>query len=105
MTAFAADVAAIFDDVLAVDANYLSQGLPPAVAVRVIPKRGDQISEFAQSSVVQSGFSLKAQVAQIADPMIGDIFVINGERYAVQGAPVRNARRTLWSIEVHPECA
>jgi hypothetical protein len=40
--------------------------------------------------------------AEIAGPAEGDTLDVDGVTYVVQGTPVRDAERLVWTIEVRP---
>lgn len=98
MIDFAADTAAIFDDVLAVDATYTPDGGSP-VAVRVIPRQSDQERSFGGAQLVSDSSVFLLAVAAVAAPASGDTLAVDGATYQVQGEPMRDDRRLFWRLE------
>ncbi len=98
MIDFAADTAAIFEDGLAVDATYTPDG-GSAVAVRVIPRQPDLERSFAGARLVSDTSVFLLPVSAVASPAAGDTLEVDGQTYVLQGEPVRNERRLMWTIE------
>lgn len=98
MIDLAADVLAIFDDVLGVDATYTPDGGDP-VAVRVIPSQADGEMSFNGGALRVSGNVFQVPVAQAPALAAGDTLVVDGVTYTVRGAPARDARRLIWTCE------
>ena len=42
------------------------------------------------------------RVAEVANPRPGDRIVIDGEAFVVQGEPVRDRERLVWTLDVRP---
>ena len=103
MSIFAVAIDALFADPnLAVDAFYRVGGIDPAVPVRAILRRPDRVGEFGESriAVVTTRFDLR--VAEVATPAGGDTLDVSGVTYVVQGEPMRDGERLVWSIEARP---
>ena len=43
------------------------------------------------------------RVIEVASPRPGDRIILDGEAFVVQGEPVRDRERLVWTIEVRPE--
>lgn len=100
---FAADAAAIFSagDVT-VAATYLpAVGAP--LEIQVLPQLDDvDVRSFDARLVVDRAIFL-VLVADVASPTTGDLISVDGAYFAVQGDPVRNARRIWWAVEAVPQ--
>lgn len=103
MIDFAADLASIMEDGLAVDAIYTPVGGDPAVAVRVIRSSPDETAQFGQSVIMSDTTMLTVSVAMVPNPRAGDTFTIDSEVLFVQGEPSRDPRRLRWSVYATPE--
>jgi hypothetical protein len=103
MTAFAGLVDRLFADPnLGRDATWEpAEGEP--VSVRVVFRRADAITEFGGARLWSETTRFDVRVAEVADPRPGDRLVIDGEAFVVQGEPVRDRERLVWTIEVRPE--
>ena len=104
MDPFAAAVTAAVDDCfrhLGRDAVYTAEGGAPVV-VRVIAKRPDEIVGLGETRIHAGTTLLDIRVSEIAAPRAGDRLVIDGETNLVQGEPVRDAERLIWTLEACP---
>ena len=43
------------------------------------------------------------RVSEVASPRPGDRLVLDGETFVVQGEPVRDRERLVWTLDVRPE--
>ena len=82
-------------------AVYTPDGGTP-VAIRVIAKRPDEIVGLGETRIHAGTTLLDVRVSEIAEPRPGDRLVIDGEDYLVQGEPVRDAERLIWTLEACP---
>lgn len=102
MAAFAGLVDRLFADPnLGRDAVYEPAGGEP-VAVRVVARRADAVTEFGGAQLWSDTTRLDLRVAEVAEPRPGDRIVLDGEAFVVQGEPVRDRERLVWTIEVRP---
>jgi hypothetical protein len=102
MTAFAGLVDRLFADPnLGRDAVYEpAEGLP--VAVRVVARRADAVTEFGDARLWSETTRLDLRVGEVADPRPGDRIVLDGEAFVVQGEPLRDRERLVWTLDVRP---
>ena len=102
MTAFAGLVDRLFADPnLGRDATWEpAEGEP--VSVRVVARRADAITEFGGARLWSETTRLDLRVAEVANPRPGDRIVLDGEAFVVQGEPVRDRERLVWTLEVRP---
>ena len=102
MAAFAGLVARLFADPnLARGAIYEAAGAEP-VTVRVIARRADAVTEFGGGRLWSETTRLDLRVAEVAEPRPGDRIVIDGKAFVVQGEPVRDRERLVWTVDVRP---
>ena len=103
MSIFAVAIDALFADPnLAVDAVYRAGGIDPAVPVRAIRRRPDRVGEFGDARIVAETMVFDVRVSDIAQPAAGDTIEWDGTVYRIQGAPLRDAERLVWTIEARP---
>ena len=99
-TAFAAALEALFADPnLGVDAVYRAGGADPGMPVRVIVQQPDRIGNFGETRIVAATLVIDVRVSEVATPAEGDIIEMNGTVYVVQGEPIRDAERLIWTLE------
>jgi hypothetical protein len=88
------------DPNLAVAATY-EPAVGEPVAVRVIARRADAVTEFGGGRLWSETTRLDLRVAEV-EPRPGDRIVVDGEAFVVQGEPVRDRERLVWTIDVRP---
>jgi hypothetical protein len=104
LTAFAAAIDALFADPnLAVDALYRADGADPSIPVRVIVRRPDGVGDFGETRIATETMTLDIRVSEIAQPAEGDTVDVDGVTYVVQGEPLRDRERLIWTIEARPK--
>ena len=102
MTAFAIGMDALFaDDNIATDAIYTAGGGSPVI-VRVVARRADSITGFGEAKLWSETQRFDLRVSEITSPRPGDRLEIGGEAFLIQGEPIRDAERLIWTIDVHP---
>ena len=103
MTAFTAAIDALFADPnLATGAVYRAGGADPGVSVRAILRRPDRIGEFGETRILTETTMFDIRASEIAAPAEGDTIVVDGSTYVIQGEPIRDAERLIWTIEARP---
>ena len=104
MNAFATAVSMIFaDPSMAVDAVWRAGGTGPAVTVRAIRKAPDEVTAFGAARIWSETLRVDVRTAEIASPAAGDHVVIGDTIYIVQGEPVRDRERLVWTLDLRPQ--
>ncbi len=101
---FAIAVATAVDDCfrhLGRDAVYTADCGDP-VTVRAIAKRPDEIVGFGETRIHAGTTLFDVRVSEIAEPRPGDRLSVGGENYLVQGEPMRDTERLIWTLEAYP---
>jgi len=102
MSAFAAAVGALFaDGNIGRDAVYIADGGTP-VLVRFIARRADDFTEFGDARLWSETTRVDLQVAEVPNPRPGDRIEIDGDAFLIQGEPVRNRERLVWTVDLRP---
>ena len=102
MSAFGAALDTLFADPnLGRDAVYSAQGSDP-VTIRIMARRADQVLDFGDTRVHTGNVMFDVRVSEVPDPASGDVLEIDGENFTVQGEPVRDLERLVWTIDVRP---
>jgi hypothetical protein len=102
MSAFAAAVGALFaDGNIGRDAVYTSDGGAP-VLVRLIARRADDITEFGDARLWSETTRIDLQVAEVPNPRPGDRIEIEGDAFLIQGEPVCDRERLVWTVDLRP---
>jgi len=102
MNAVAIALDALFaDSNIGVEAIYTAGGGNP-VPVRVVARRGDGVTGFGEAKLWSETQRFDLRVSEVATPLPGDRIEIDGEAFLIQGEPVRDPERLIWSIEARP---
>jgi hypothetical protein len=102
MTAFAVALDALFADPhLGRDVVYTAEGGAP-VLVRAILRRPDEVTGFGEARLWSETTKLDLRVAEVPTPRPGDRVEIDGEAFLVQGEPVRDRERLVWTVDLRP---
>ena len=89
------------DPNLAQEATYQGPDADP-VTVRVIARQADQVMAFGDTRVHTGTSMFDVLVSDVLEPRPGDTLILKGENYVIQGEPVRDPERLVWTIDVRP---
>jgi hypothetical protein len=102
MSAFDEALHVLFADPhLARDIVYLAQDSSPEL-VRAILRRPDDLTTFGEARIWSETTRLDLRFAEIPNPRSGDRIEIDGVSYHIQGEPVRDRERLVWTVEPRP---
>ena len=100
MSAIATAVDALFADPSLARAATYAPADGETVTVRVVARRADAVTEFGAARVWSETTRLDLRVSEVTNPRPGDRIVVDGTAYVVQGEPVRDRERLVWTLEV-----
>jgi hypothetical protein len=102
MTAFASAIDLVFADPnIGVEAIYTSDGGAP-VLVRAVVRRPDEVTSFGDARLWSETTRLDLRVAEVPSPRPGDRIEIDGDAFLIQGEPVRDRERLVWTLNLRP---
>ncbi|WP_299131673.1 hypothetical protein [uncultured Amaricoccus sp.] len=102
MSAFAAAVGALFADPnVGRDAVYTPEGGAP-VPVRAVARRADAIADFGDARLWSETTRIDLRAAEVPAPRPGDRIEIDGDAFLIQGEPVRDRERLVWTVDLRP---
>lgn len=102
MTAFAAILDALFADPnIGREAVYTSDSGAP-VLVRVVSRQADAITDFGDARVWSETTRIDLRVAEVPAPRPGDRLEMDGDAFLIQGEPVRDRERLVWTVDLRP---
>ena len=102
MNAFDAAIEMLFADPhIGEEAIYTSDGGAP-VLVRVVARRADAVSEFGDARLWSETTRIDLRVAEVPNPRPGDRIEIDSEAFLIQGEPVRDRERLVWTVDLRP---
>ncbi len=91
------------DPILARAALWRPGGTGDGVPVRVIARRPDQVVDFSGARIATATALFDIRVAEATDLAEGDTIEVGGEILVVQGVPLRDSARLVWTVEARPE--
>jgi hypothetical protein len=101
-SAFAAALDALFaDGNIARAATYTAEG-GDSVPVRVVARRADDVTAFGEARLWSETTRVDLRVAEVPNPRPGGRIEIDGEAFTIQGEPVRDRERLVWTIDLRP---
>ena len=83
------------------DAVYIADGGAP-VLVRVVARRADAVTDFGDARLWSETTRVDLRVAEVPNPRPGDRIEIDAEAFLIQGEPVRDRERLVWTIDLRP---
>lgn len=72
------------------------------VQVRAIIRRPDEITGFGEARIWSETTRLDLRASEGIAPCPGDLIAIGNEPFVVQGEPVRDPERLVWTVELRP---
>ena len=102
MSVFSSALDRLFGDPnIARDATYAPAGGEP-FPIRVVVRRADAITVFGEARLWSETTRFDLRVSEVANPRPGDWLVLDGESFVIQGEPVRDRERLVWTIDARP---
>ena len=102
MTGLKAALDALFADAhLARDVVYTAEGGAP-VLVRAILLRPDDVTNFGDARIWSETTRIDLRVAEVPAPRPGDRIEIDSDAFLIQGEPVRDRERLVWTVDLRP---
>jgi len=103
MNAFAAAMDRIFGNAtMAVDAYWISTASTEEHAIRAIRRAPDEISSFGSARILSDTTTVDVRVSELADPRPDDLILFGTESFVIQGEPVRDRERLVWTLDLRP---
>ena len=102
MSAAATAIDVLFaDGNLARDGVYTAAGGTP-VLIRVVTRRADEVTGFGETRLWSETTRIDLRVADVGNPRPGERVEIDGEAFLIQGEPVRDRERLVWTVDLQP---
>lgn len=102
MNAFATAIEMLFADPnIGVEAIYTSDGGAPVV-LRAVVRRPDEVTSFGDGRLWSETTRIDLRVAEVPNPRPGDRIEIGGDIFLIQGEPVRDRERLVWTVDLRP---
>lgn len=102
LNAFAAAMDALFADPNLGDPAVFTPAGGAAISVRVATRRADAAAEFGAGRFWTETLRVDLRVSEVAAPRPGDRLALGGELFEVQGEPMRDRARLVWTLDLRP---
>ena len=100
MSAFVAAVDLLFaDSNMGLTATYTPESGAP-VLVRAVARRAVAVTEFGDARLWSETTRIDLRVAEVPNPRPGDRIEIDTEAFLIQGEPVRDRERLVWTVDL-----
>jgi hypothetical protein len=91
------------DPNLGVDAIYRPGGANPGTAVRAIIRQPDRVGTYGETRIASETTIFDIRTSEVIAPAEGDTIEMDGTVYIIQGEPLRDGERLVWTIEARPQ--
>ncbi|MBF0187081.1 MAG: hypothetical protein HQL50_04060 [Magnetococcales bacterium] len=81
-----------------VPATFIPQAGDP-VEITVLSKQPDTIVSLGDTRIHSETHMFEIRASEIANPRAGDRLIIDGTNHRIQGEPVRDSARLVWTVE------
>jgi hypothetical protein len=87
---------------MAVAALWISAATSEERPIRVIRRAPDRITEFGAARYVSDTMMVDVRISDLPEPRSGDLIIIGTDSYTIQGEPLRDRERLIWSLDLRP---
>ena len=70
--------------------------------LRVVARRADAVTDFGDARLWSETTRIDLRVAEVPNPRPGDRIEIDGDAFLIQGEPVRDRERLVWTVDLRP---
>ncbi len=101
MTIFAAAMDRIYaNPSMAAAAVWISATTSEKRPIRIIARAPDRITEFGAGRFVSDTMMVEVRVSDLQEPRPSDLIVIGADSFTIQGEPVRDRERLIWTLDL-----
>jgi hypothetical protein len=101
-SAFAGAIDLLFTDPnIGHDAIFTPAG-GASLPVRIVARRADDVTTFGEARLWSETTRVDLRTAEVPNPRPGDRIEIDGEAFLIQGEPVRDRERLVWTLDLRP---
>lgn len=88
--------------VMAVPALWISASTSEERTIRIITRAPDRVTDFGAGRFVSDTTMVDVRVADLPAPRPGDLIVIGADSHVIQGEPLRDRERLIWTLDLRP---
>ena len=103
MSVFATAMDRIFTHAsMAAPALWISAHTSEERPIRIIRRAADRVTDFGAGRFVSDTMVVDVRVADLPAPRPGDLIVIGADSHMIQGEPLRDRERLIWTLDLRP---
>jgi hypothetical protein len=68
----------------------------------VVTRRADEVTSFGDAQLWSETTRIDLRVAEVPNPRPGNRIEIDGDAFNIQGEPVRDRERLVWTVDLRP---
>ncbi|WP_375568394.1 hypothetical protein ABWH93_12350 [Seohaeicola saemankumensis] len=102
MTAFAMALDLLFADPNLAHEAWHRDSEGQFTRIRIIPRRADDVTEFGAARIWSETFRFDVRVSDLPNPRPQEQILLRDETFLIQGEPLRDRERLIWTIEAAP---
>ncbi|WP_414811437.1 hypothetical protein [Paracoccus sanguinis] len=88
--------------VMAVPGLWISASTSEERTIRIITRAPDRVTDFGAGRFVSDTTMVDVRVADLPAPRPGDLIVIGADSHVIQGEPLRDRERLIWTLDLRP---
>ena len=70
--------------------------------IHIITKRNDDVTAYGVTRLVSDTMRFDVRVGELANPQPDEQILLGDETFLIQGEPIRDRERLIWTIEATP---
>ena len=102
MTVFAAALDLLFADLNLSHEAWHRDCEGQFTRIRVIMRRNDDVTTFGAARLVSESLRFDVRVSELPAPRPDEQILLGEETFLIQGEPIRDRERLIWTIEATP---
>ena len=102
MTVFAAALDLLFADLNLAHEAWHRDCEGQFTRIRVIMRRNDDVTTFGAARLVSESLRFDVRVSELPAPRPDEQILLGEETFMIQGEPIRDRERLIWTIEATP---
>ena len=87
---------------MAASALWISASTSEERPIRIIRRAPDRVTDFGAGRFVSDTTVVDVRVSDLPAPRPGDVIVIGAEGHVIQGEPLRDRERLIWTLDLRP---
>ena len=102
MTAFAVALDMLFADPNLAQEAWHRDSEGQFTRIRIIMRRNDDVTTFGAARLVSETMRFDVRVRELPAPLSDEQILLSEETFLIQGEPIRDRERLVWTIEATP---